>query len=111
MWRVFKRLRGFVLGENVPARYAEDVVQLSLIEAWNARHTWGPTTTDLDKLLFLRRFLALVAVPLLLSLVLGLARGAPTLLWGVLGVGWACWLVSAVKLPFDLRRERQERRG
>jgi len=65
--------------------------------------------TDLDKLRFMRRFLALAGVPLSLALVLALAWGAPTLLWIVMGVGWASWLSSALKLPFDLRREHQRR--
>jgi DNA-directed RNA polymerase specialized sigma24 family protein len=50
--RVFQRLRVFVLGKSIPARHAEDVVQQTLLEAWRVRHTWGPTATDLDKLLY-----------------------------------------------------------
>lgn len=66
-----------------------------------------PPASELDKYLFLRRFSVLLSVPLLIGLVLGLAFGAPTLFWIVLGVGTACCLVTVVKLPFDIRRERR----
>ena len=66
-----------------------------------------PPTSELDKYLFLRRFSALTSVPLLIGLVFGLAFGAPTLFWIVLGVGTAAWLTTVLKLPFDIRRERQ----
>lgn len=69
----------------------------------------GPSASELEKYLFLRRFSARLLVFLLVAFGLGLAFGAPMLLWIVLGVGAAAWLVTAVKLPFDLRRER--RRG
>ena len=72
---------------------------------------FGPSreaaTSDLDKYLFLRRYSMLCFVPVLIASVLGLVFGAPTLLWVVLGVGWALWLTTMVKLPFDIRRERQ----
>lgn len=64
-------------------------------------------SSELDNYLFLRRFSVLLFVPLFISLVLGLAFGAPTLLWIVLAVGWAAWLTTVVKLPFDIRRERR----
>jgi len=67
--------------------------------------------TELDKLLFMRRFLALSAIPLLTSVVLGLVVGAPTWLWIVLGVGGADGLTSAVKLPFEISRERRRTDG
>jgi hypothetical protein len=67
--------------------------------------------SDLEKYRFLRRYCALLFVPLLISLVLALVLGAPTLLWIVLGVGSAAWLTTAVKLPFDLRRERRQGDG
>jgi hypothetical protein len=68
-------------------------------------------TSDLEKYLFLRRYCALLFVPLSMSFGLGLALGAPTLLWIALGLGAAAWLVTAVKLPFDLRRERRRSDG
>ncbi|MGD0529662.1 MAG: hypothetical protein ABSE49_31285 [Polyangiaceae bacterium] len=49
--RVFHRLLGIVLSKRVPRRHAEDIVQQSLVEAWRARHTWGPAVDDVDKLL------------------------------------------------------------
>lgn|GEM_PF-6671989 len=68
-------------------------------------------TSDLEKYLFLRRYCALLLVPLLIAFVLCLALGAPTLLWIVLGVGAAAWLLTVVKLPFELRRERRRSGG
>jgi DNA-directed RNA polymerase specialized sigma24 family protein len=49
--QVFDRLLGTVLSKRVPRRHAEDIVQQSLLEAWRARHTWGPAVDDVDKLL------------------------------------------------------------
>ena len=66
----------------------------------------GPTAASVDKLLFARRFWARLLVLLLIALLSGVALGAPTFLWIALGVGTACWLVGAVKLWADLRRER-----
>jgi hypothetical protein len=66
---------------------------------------WPPS--DLDKYVFLGRFCTLCFVPVLIASVLGLVFGAPALLWIVLGVGWAVWLTTVVKLPFDIRRERR----
>jgi hypothetical protein len=67
----------------------------------------GPPTSDLDKYLFQRRYYALLFIPLLIGFVSALASGAPTPFWIVLGVVVALWLVTAVKLPFDIRRERR----
>jgi hypothetical protein len=81
------------------------------LDALVRRVVFGPApkrpTSDLDKLLFMRRFSALVSVPLLISLISGLAFGAPTWLWIVLSVGTACLLTTVLKLPFDIRRERR----
>jgi hypothetical protein len=67
----------------------------------------APATTDLEKYLFLRRYCVLLSIPVLLSVVLALAYGAPTVVWIVVGVGVVAWLTTIVKLPFDLRRERR----
>jgi hypothetical protein len=82
------------------------------LDALVRRVVFGPyreaaNSSDLEKYLFLRRYCALFFVPLLISFVLGLALGAPMLLWIVLGVAAALWLWTVVKLPFDLRRERR----
>jgi hypothetical protein len=67
----------------------------------------APATSDLEKYLFLRRYCVLLSIPVLLSVVLALAYGAPTVLWIAVGVGVVAWLTTVVKLPFDLRRERR----
>jgi hypothetical protein len=70
----------------------------------------GPTASTLDKLLFLRRFWARLLVLLAISFAVGLASGIPTFALIVLGgVLAGFWLVAAVKLWAELRRER--RRG
>jgi hypothetical protein len=81
------------------------------LDAVLRRVVFGPSReaakSDLEKYLFLRRYCALLFVPLLIALVLGLVFGAPLLLWIILGLGAAAWLTTVVKLPFDLRRERR----
>jgi hypothetical protein len=66
---------------------------------------WPPS--DLEKYRFQGRYSTLCFVPVLIVSVVSLVFGAPTPVWIVLGVGWALWLVTVVKLPFDLRRERR----
>jgi hypothetical protein len=65
----------------------------------------------LEKYLFLRRYCALLSIPVLLSVVLALPHGAPTVLWIVVGLGAVAWVTTIVKLPFDLKRERRRARG
>jgi hypothetical protein len=81
------------------------------LDALFRRVVFGPSreaaTSDLEKYLFLRRYCALLFVPLLIAFVLGLVFGAPMVLWIVLGLGAAAWLTTVFKLPFDLRRERR----
>jgi hypothetical protein len=81
------------------------------LEALCRRVVFGPSrkvaSSDLEKYLFLRRYCALLFVPLLISFVLCLTLGAPTPLWIVLGVGAVAWLTTVAKLPFDLKRERR----
>lgn len=75
------------------------------------RVVFGPSRaaagSDLEKYLFLRRYSALLSLPLLISCVLAAVFGAPPVLWIVLGLGAAAWLTTVVKIPFDLRRERR----
>jgi hypothetical protein len=68
-----------------------------------------PSAAVADKLRFLRDVWVRIVVLLTVALVWGLVAGAPVALWIVLGVAWAAWLVGALKLWADLRRER--RRG
>jgi hypothetical protein len=85
------------------------------LQALSRRVVFGPSpelpASDLEKYLFIRRFAALLSIPLLISLGAGLAFGAPMWLWIVLGVGWAGWLMTAAELPFAIRRERRRELG
>jgi RHS repeat-associated protein len=82
------------------------------LDAVIRRVLFGPyskagASSDLEKYLLLRRYCALWFIPLAILFVLGLAFGAPTLVWILFGVVAALWLWTVVKLPFDLRRERR----
>jgi DNA-directed RNA polymerase specialized sigma24 family protein len=48
---LFRRLSKLVRNSGLPSSLVEDVVQGSLLEAWQARSTWGPTVDDIDRLL------------------------------------------------------------
>jgi len=71
----------------------------------------GPTAAKVDKLRFMGRLWARIAVILLIGFVLGAVEGAPTVMWIVWGVSTGASLVGCVKLWFDLRRERQHSVG
>lgn len=82
------------------------------LDALVRRVLFGPyrkagASSDLEKYRFMGRFSTLCFVPVLIASLVCLVFGAPTPVWIVLGVGWALWLVTVVKLPFDLRRERR----
>jgi DNA-directed RNA polymerase specialized sigma24 family protein len=47
-----KRLLGHLKWRFVPERNREDVVQITLADAWKRRHSWPKTAAELDKLLF-----------------------------------------------------------
>jgi DNA-directed RNA polymerase specialized sigma24 family protein len=47
-----RRLLGNLKWKLVPERQREDVVQTTMTDAWNARHSWPKTVAELDKVLF-----------------------------------------------------------